>query len=281
MIGSEGASIGGVGTSASSSANDTGEPETGPATGDSTTAAGVQCPAAELEMPPAGVGVDATDYWPESGPMTATCEAVSLTARGRGLELRLSCAHPEGGSRSLGIGLHGGTHDGQLDGLVGTRGLLVSFAIPPEGSIGCNVCGDVVVRDAAGDLVLLGNRTDLLGEVIGEEVGLDVGGPEWFPPGSPEHANWSAPFTDLFVSNLGCAPRHAIDPGSDTEIPLALQFTADEGLVSVYDKSTLFGVEVGRQTFDVFVSDAFSRGPLTCGDCPATETTFLILRSSR
>jgi hypothetical protein len=251
-------------------------------TSDATTADGAECPAADLDMPPAGAGVGVADYWPESGPMTATCEAISLVAEPRGyLVLTLECAHRRGGTRELRIRLHPDIVDGQLDDMPGTTGLEVSFNVPEEGSIGCSVCGDVVVRDAAGDLVLLGNRTDLYDGIIGERVGLDVGGPEWFPPGSPEHATWSAPFTDLFVRNLGCAPREAIDPGSDTEIPLALQFTSDAGLVSIYDKNSLLGVEVGGQTFDVFVSDAFSRGPLTCGDCAATETTFLILRSSR
>lgn len=233
-------------------------------------------------MPSGGAGVGVTDYWPEYGPVTATCEAISLVQQVQGyLVLSLACAHPSGETRELLLRLHPDLVDEQLDDLPGTTGLEVSFFVVEEGSIGCRVCSDVVVHDAQGELVLLSNRTSLYDAIIGERVGLDVGGPEWLAPGSPEHAVWSAPFTDLFVRNLGCAPRDAIEPGSDTETPLALQFTSDAGLVSIYDKNSLRGVEVGGQTFDVFVSDAFSRGPLTCGDCAATETGFLILRSNR
>ena len=62
--------------------------------------------------------------------------------------------------------------------------------------------------------------------------------------------------------------------------PVAIDFTTENGVVSVYDRNIEYGVEVGGQSFDIVVSDAFFRHELNCGDCPVTEGEFLILRSA-
>ena len=237
------------------------------------------CPEADPEIS-AGSALALTlpGEWPEGGTLDAACEAVDFEPEAP-FALRLSCTHPETALPAV-VRLRVSGDDGQLDGLPGTSGLRVSFYNPPRGSIGCSVCNDLSIRDAAGDLILLSHSTWLF-ETVPEGAAVDVGGAGWLEPGSEEFESWSAPFDDLQIRNVGCAPRAALRPGAETETPLALELMADTGPVAIYDRTAERGLEVDGQRFDIIVSDAFVRGPFNCGDCPITEGVFLVLRSAR
>jgi len=215
--------------------------------------------------------------WPEGATLDAVCDAVTLD-EGREI-LYLTCAHPETRSAAeVRVRFSAGSLGAQLDDLPGTSGLQVSFWNPPAGSINCGSCSDLSIRDAADELIVLSFARWWF-ETVPEGGGLDVKGAGWLEPGSPEYETWSEPFDDIRIRNVGCAPRASLRPGSETETPLAFEFVGDAGVVAVYDRNLEAGVQVDGAQFDVNVSDAFFRGPLTCGDCAVTEGVFLILRS--
>jgi hypothetical protein len=169
--------------------------------------------------------------------------------------------------------------DDQLDSILGTDGLSISFYKPTQQINGGPYYGSVTLRDAAGDLILLGHQS--YRDYIAEGDAFDIGRAGWLEPGSEAYDAWAAPFGEMVIHNGGCAPRDALRPGSETETPLSIEFTGDNGPVAVYDRNIEYGVQVGGQSFDIVVSDAFSRNELNCGDCPVTEGIFLILRSAR
>lgn len=259
-------------TSSSSSIDDSTAAES------STTALPDLCPPANPEIYTSGVVAIAQD-WPDGGFEDVSCEAVSLAREPHAV--LLSCTHPETlVPVDVRINVPESAAEDQLSDIAGASDLRVSFYKTPEGSIGCVFCNHVTIRDATGDLILLGHlRWDY--SYPAEGVAFEVGRAGWLEAGTPAYDAWSAPFEDLVVRNVGCVERENLRPGSDTETPLALQFTADTGVVSIYDRNVEYAIEVGGQRFDILVSDAFFRGPLTCGDCFATESSFLILRSRR
>lgn len=220
-----------------------------------------------------------TQDWPEGGTLDTPCDAVDLSVDKT--TLRLSCVHPETSlAVEVVVSFPPGAVESQLDALPGTNGLLVSFYNPPRGSIGCSGCNDLRIHDADGRLIVLSNGTLLFDFVPAEGVAVDVTGAKWLEPRSEDYQNWSAPFGELQMRHVGCAPRASLRPGAETETPMAIEFIADDGLELVYDRNVEYGVEVDGQRFDVLVSDAFFRGMLNCGDCPFTVGSFLVLRSS-
>jgi hypothetical protein len=220
-----------------------------------------------------------TDDWPEGGTLDAVCEAVELT--GDKTTLRLSCPHPETMLPvEVVISFPPDVVEGQLDDLPGMTDLQVSFFNPPRGTIGCTGCNDLRIRSSSGELLVLSNVTWLYESVPAEGTAIDLGGPEWLDPESEDYETWTAPFGGIVMRHVGCAPRASLRPGSETETPLAVEVMTDV-VVPVYDRNIESAIEVGDERFDVIVSDAFFRGPLTCGDCPFTVASFLVLRSSR
>lgn len=218
-----------------------------------------------------------TDNWPDGGTLDATCDAVEFVDH---RTLRLTCMHPETGlPAEVVVSFSAGAVGSQLDDLPGTTGLLVSFFNPPRGSIGCIGCNDLRIHDSDGRLIALSSATWLFDSIPAEGTAIDLSAAKWLDPGSDAYENWSAPFGEMQMRHVGCAPRASLRPGSETETPLALEFMADNGLVAVYDRNIEYGVEVDGQRFDVLVSDAFFRGDLNCGDCPFTEGSYLVLRS--
>jgi hypothetical protein len=228
-------------------------------------------------MLPGGV-VALTQDWPDGPFDDVQCEALYLAQEPTALVL--NCIHPDTIEPvEVRMRLPEDTTEEYFAEFLGNQDLRASFFVPPPESIGCILCLHASLRDESGELILLGYSVDLYTSYPAEGVAFDVGRAGWLRPGTPEYDAWIDPFGDLVARNVGCAERESLRPGSDVEIPLALQFTADDGLVSIYDRNEEYGVEVAGQRFDIRVDSAFYRGPLTCGDCPVTEVTFVVLRS--
>lgn len=250
-------------TIATSEASDTGMPDT--------------CAAADPDAPISAGGLALTQAWPDGGTLDAQCDAIEWLHDPT--RLRLSCVHPE---TMLPVDVDIRMSDEvreTLDALPGTSGLRVSFYNPPRGSIGCLACFDLTIRSSDGELLALFHAT-MSPYPVRQGAGIDMTGAVWLEPDSAEYDEWSAPFDEIQLRDVGCAPRASLRPGSDTETPLAVELTADGATISIYDRNVEEGVEIDGQRFDVHVSDAFSRGPLNCGDCPGTEAVFAIVRSS-
>jgi hypothetical protein len=169
---------------------------------------------------------------------------------------------------------------GQLDLLVGARNFSISFYKRPQDGIGCEGCLDLSLRDSRGELVALSHLTQSYGSFPGEGDAFDMTGPAWLDPSTDAYRDFSLPFASVGLRNTGCDTREAIRPGSLEETPLAVEFVAeDEVVVAVYDRNVEHDVSVGGESFDIWVSDAFFRGPLNCGDCPVTVGSFFLLRA--
>ena len=223
--------------------------------------------------------------WPEDGPIVAPCEVLSF---GPGPDrasdqLRLTCTHPSVPMPiDMDIFLSADAIDTHFDGLAGTSVVVSYYRPTPEKQVnGGPFYGTVTIRDDGGALILLASQFAWYDAQLAEGDEVEVARPGWLRPGTEAWEVWNDPFGTMMIRNVGCAPREALRPGSPTETPLALEFEADDGPVTVYDHTIEYGVRVDGAPFDVVVSDAFFRHELTCGDCAVTEAKLLLLRSAR
>ncbi|MBC8073730.1 MAG: hypothetical protein IAG13_35745 [Deltaproteobacteria bacterium] len=240
------------------------------------------CSPAPTEFLNADVGVYAND-WPAFGPIEATCTASAIEPADNPCctDLRLECLAPDGETLvPIRMSFSSETLDTQLDGVVGFPDLVLGFFNPERQINGGPYFGTVSLRDSQGALLLLASQYANSAEqlAVGQEIEMATAG--WLAPGSPEAAAWHAPFDSVWLRNAGCAAREALRPGSNTEVPLVIEFDGDEGPLQVDDRTIQYDVPVQGEHFDVIVSDAYYREELTCGDCPVTEAKLLLLRSS-
>lgn len=235
------------------------------------------CPPGDPNQLAASAIANAPEF-PSGGFVDVSCDAISIEREPS--RLVSSCVHPVTRAPTE-IRINAvSVFENQLAWLPGTSDLRVSFYKKKEDVIGCGACTHLTIRDSAGDLLLLSHTLNLFDAYPDEGSAFEVGKAGWLEPGTPEYEAWSAPFAELMVRNMGCGARENVRPGSESETPLALELGSDNGLVWTYDRTTTPGVEVDGQAFDILVSDAFFRGPLNCGDCPVTESSFLIVRAA-
>jgi hypothetical protein len=261
------------------SGSPTSDTSVGPATatssgseGESSTGDGEECP---LPDPGALTRRGAFVQTPGrvDGVVDATCEVLELGPTNRfteQIELHLVCLDSESRStRDVFVYVAEEALEHQLDGVVGLLDVRISFAQASPGNF--------TLRDGEGNLILLARETQATLEAPGQVA--EVGRVNWFEENTPEHQNWIAPFGDILARNVGCAPREALRVGpTPLETPMVLEFVG--GGVSLFDRNTAYGVQVGMDSFDIFVSDAFLEYHHECGHCLGSKVSFLVLRSS-
>lgn len=240
-----------------------------------TTSDGVECPAPDETVSLGGATVLQAE-WPSGPTHDAVCDLVGLFDSPPGLIF--SCAHPTTGEPTeIRVRIPPTVFDGPLADRVGETGMHLAFYLPAPTDIYCTLCPDLSVRDADGRLVFLAQSSDYAATLDPGDT-IELRGPGWLEPSTPEYDAFSAPFTSIQLTNVGCASRPSIEPGSMHETPLAVVFDDGDDTVTLHDRQAMLGVSVGGGTFDLRVSDAFSRNELAC-NCPAMEVAFTVVSS--
>lgn len=269
-------------TSAPTTRADTNEPSdtTVSASGSDETTTGLpdSCPPADPDFAVgSGLVLSLESDWPFGPTIDANCNVVDVRLEPIGL--LLECVHPESqGVVELAMRT-GGAAEAQLAPLVGTMGARLSFYMPEFLGFGCDACLDVSLRDNAGELMVLTRGYSDYDFVRAEGETIELSSPGWLDPRSDAFLTWSDPFDSITARHVGCIERESLRPGSRVETPLEVAFAVGNDVLALYDRNGEQGALFGERTFDIIVSRAFFRGPLNCGDCPATEIAFLVVRS--